>query len=462
MPEIKDLCLMEDKQIMFNSFSLNELDFDKYNKIAVAFSGGVDSSVLLHLLTSQLKERDKEKVVVIHVNHLISPNSDSWEEHCKNFCASLKINFVSLKIESLNNSKINENSLREARYEALLSFIDSGDVLLTGHHLDDHLETILFRILRGTGIRGLIGIEKISKIKGVDLIRPLLNHDKESLVEYAKVNKIKWVQDESNSDISISRNFIRKNVLPNLKNKNWPEYHQSFSHLAGQAKDANEILDEVFELDLKYCSSEFKEKISIEKIKQLSRPRVLNLIFKWLNLNTPLGVSSKLVEEIYENVIFASDGSNPIISLGKKEDKGSFQIRRFNGFLYCLPLTEAKHLNNKIWKWDPKVPLKLPTGTLSTEFSSGIGLSSKFTKYSLHVQGRMGGERCKPQGRAKSQKLKKLLQEYQVPPWIRDRIPMVYVGDKLAAVSDLWVCEDFLARKDETGIVLKWDDNLRY
>ena len=443
---------------MFVPDNLRDINLENYSRIAVAFSGGLDSSVLLHSLGSI--PEFKEKVFAIHVNHGLSPNSKSWIKHCDKFCSGLGVNFIPLTIE-LENSKTNENILRKARYEALFSCLKQGDVLCTAHHQDDHIETILFRILRGTGIKGLAGIEKYSQMEGIDLIRPLISYSKKDLLDYADKFEVNWIEDESNEDLSISRNFIRKKVIPNLKNDNWPEYKNSISYLSSKAKEANEILDEIAYLDLKLCASESLDRLSILKIKELSHARAMNVLFTWLGLNTHLGVSNKLTDQVYKSIILASESSNPVVTFGKKGQKGSFQIRRFNNFLHHLPLTETETLSNKkVWKWNSDDPLELPTGTLSMQVALGKGISTQLTEPGISIKGRIGGERCKPEGRSKSQKLKKLFQEYRVPPWVRDRIPLVYVGDQLAAVSDLWVCEEFVAKKDERGIVLSWADNL--
>ena len=443
---------------MFVPDNLRDINLENYSRIAVAFSGGLDSSVLLHSLVGI--PEFKEKVFAIHVNHGLSPNSKSWIKHCDKFCSGLGVNFIPLTIE-LENSKTNENILRKARYEALFSCLKQGDVLCTAHHQDDHIETILFRILRGTGIKGLAGIEKYSQMEGIDLIRPLISYSKKDLLDYADKFEVNWIEDESNEDLSISRNFIRKKVIPNLKNDNWPEYKNSISYLSSKAKEANEILDEIAYLDLKLCASESLDRLSILKIKELSHARAMNVLFTWLGINTHLGVSNKLTDQVYKSIILASESSNPVVTFGKKGQKGSFQIRRFNNFLHHLPLTETETLSNKkVWKWNTNNPLELPTGTLSMQLSLGKGISTQLTEPGISIKGRIGGERCKPEGRSKSQKLKKLFQEYRVPPWVRDRIPLVYVGDQLAAVSDLWVCEEFVAKKDERGIVLSWADNL--
>ena len=443
---------------MFVPDNLRDINLENYSRIAVAFSGGLDSSVLLHSLINI--PEFKERVFAIHVNHGLNPNSKSWIKHCDKFCSGLGVNFIPLTIE-LENSKTNENILRKARYEALFSCLKQGDVLCTAHHQDDHIETILFRILRGTGIKGLAGIEKYSQIEGIDLIRPLISYSKKDLLDYGNKFNVNWIEDESNEDLSISRNFIRKKVIPNLKNDNWPEYKNSISYLSSKAKEANEILDEIAFLDLKRCASESLDRLSILKIRELSHARAMNVLFTWLGINTHLGVSNKITDQVYKSIVLASENSNPVVTFGKKGESGSFQIRRFNNFLRHLPLTETETLSNKkVWKWNANNPLELPTGTLSMQLSLGKGISTQLTEPGISIKGRIGGERCKPEGRSKSQKLKKLFQEYRVPPWVRDRIPLVYVGDQLAAVSDLWVCEEFVAKKDERGIVLSWADNL--
>ena len=135
-------------------------------------------------------------------------------------------------------------------------------------------------------------------MEGIDLIRPLISYSKKDLLDYADKFEVNWIEDESNEDLSISRNFIRKKVIPNLKNDNWPEYKNSISYLSSKAKEANEILDEIAYLDLKLCASESLDKLSILKIKELSNARAMNVLFTWLSLNTHLGVSNKLTDQV--------------------------------------------------------------------------------------------------------------------------------------------------------------------
>ena len=445
---------------MIDFSRLEKLSLEKFNRIVIAYSGGLDSTVLLHALSSIAKY--KKDIIALHINHGVSPNSNFWLKHCAEFCSSLKVGFVSLEISADKGKKISEDLLREKRYKSFSSFLKKGDILCTAHHLDDHVETILFRIMRGTGIKGLSGIEQSSSFRDIDLIRPFLSYSKADLLDYAKKQNINWIEDESNEDLSYSRNFIRKKIIPNLRNKkNWPSYLHSLSYLSDRAKEANEVLEEIADMDLKRSLIE-PLVLSVQHLKELSKGRARNVLFKWLNSNSEVRVPNKLINEVYKNIIFAKKSSKPSLSFGKKRDKGSFTIKRFNDCLYYIPSAETECLSNsESWDWDLKFPLVLPTGVLSTKEISSKGMSLELVKNRIYIKGRNGGERCQPLGRPKSQKLKKLLQEHNIPPWIRNRIPLIYVGDEIAAVSDLWVCEAFKAKKGERGIILKWEDNLR-
>jgi len=193
----------------------------------------------------------------------------------------------------------------------------------------------------------------------------------------------------------------------------------------------------------------------------LSKERIKNLIYRWVSQLSEESISSSFVDQIYRNIFLSKKDSNPVISFGNPGSKGSFQLRKFDNHVYFLPLLKPILLEvSGSWEWNINSTLVLPTGILTSKKVYGKGLSYEFSHKSLLVKARSGGERCKPFGRSKSQKLKKLLQEYKVPPWLRDRLPLIFIKDELVAVSDLWVCEKFVAVKDKAGFVLNWSDNL--
>ena len=173
------------------------------------------------------------------------------------------------------------------------------------------------------------------------------------------------------------------------------------------------------------------------------------------------GVTYSLIKEIQENLLWTKDDSDPIITFGSKSKVKSFQLRKFNNILFLLPKSSDSYLKDySPIMWDLNEPLKLPTGLLKAHESTGEGLSLLSSQNKVEVRFREGGERCRPIGRNKSQTLKRLLQEYSVPPWKRSRLPLIYINGRLAAVADLWVCGKFSTQKKYKGISFKWKDNL--
>ena len=437
-------------------FSLRKLS--NFNRIGVCYSGGVDSHVLLHLLSRKLLTT--KNLYALHVNHGISAQSDEWKKHSEKICRDLDIKFTSFDLNLSKKRNINENYLREARYEAIASWSKPGDILCTAHHKDDQVETILFRILRGTGINGLRGIPYKRESSGVVFLRPLIRFSKKEIIKYASLNNLEWVEDESNEDTSISRNFIRKELIPLVRRK-WPKYRDAFEHISSHARDSSNLLDQLGDEDIEKCVASSFNELSIANISLLSKLRISNMLYRWLTLQSMEGVTYSLIKEIQENLLWTKDDSDPIITFGSKSKVKSFQLRKFNNILFLLPKSSDSYLKDySPIMWDLNEPLKLPTGLLKAHESNGEGLSLLSSQNKVEVRFREGGERCRPIGRNKSQTLKRLLQEYSVPPWKRSRLPLIYVNGRLAAVADLWVCGKFSTKKKYRGISFKWKDNL--
>mgnify|MGYP006249784401 FL=1 len=192
------------------SLNIGLEELDKYNRIGIAFSGGLDSSVLLHLLANS--NLSKSKLTTLHINHGVNKQSAKWEKFCKERSGELGINFQSWSITI--PKKISEDTLREERYNSFKEWCSRDDLIITGHHFDDQVETILFRLIRGTGIFGLEGIKKFSKVKDINFYRPLLDFKKDELLQYATKHKIKWIEDDSNNNLKFSRNALRHEVFP--------------------------------------------------------------------------------------------------------------------------------------------------------------------------------------------------------------------------------------------------------
>ena len=434
--------------------TLNNKILNDFNKLGIAFSGGLDSSVLLKLISDEAIP--KERITALHVNHGINNDSDKWEEFCAQIAAGLGINFKSWKLNDLD--KISEDLLRNKRHEVFKSWADHNDLIITGHHLDDNIETVLFRLFRGTGIKGLEGIREISKVRSINFYRPFLENKKKEILQYAHEHNLSWVEDDSNRESKFSRNMIRNDLMPKIITR-WPSVSKAISRLSLEAKWNQKILTEVAGEDLANIDAS-KHKINMNRLKSLSKERQENAIVFWINNRNDLYVPSKLILQILSSVSEPSSESSSFIihsdslNTDKRIVVSSKEIRILDqGSL--RPLPENLRVN-----WDLNKSIRIPSGELSTQESYGKGLDKKYLRNEAIIKARVGGERCKPFGRDKSQKIKNLFQEFEIPDWKRNSIPLIYINDQIAAVGDLWVCDEFHTNLDENGISIVWNDKV--
>ena len=434
-------------------FSIDTEYLESLSRIGVAFSGGLDSSVLLKVLSDYPEL--KNKITALHVNHGVNEDSDSWEQFCKEKASELDIDFRSWRLDKLE--KISEEYLRDKRYEIFEEWTNTNDVIVTGHHLDDQVETIMFRLFRGTGLKGLQGIKKFSTVGSINFYRPFLENTKEELHDYALKHKTDWIEDYSNKESYFSRNLIRNSIVPEVE-KRWPHLHKSFNKISIEATKAQQVLEEVALEDLNKIQFS-KEVLDIKKLKSLSDERKENLILFWLKNFNHIHLSPGQANQIFSSIAMPSEGSAILNiethnhSTKRKIIISSKEIRVLeNNSLEPFP-------QNMSLRWNLKDSIKIPTGELSIEESFGRGLDKKYLESDTKIKGRVGGERCKPFGRNKSQKIKNLFQEFEVPDWKRDYIPIIYINDEIAAVGDLWVCEEFHTNTNESGLSIKWHQN---
>ena len=439
---------------LLEKFSFDSL-LDRFNRIGVAYSGGLDSSVLLHLLTTKMNQ--KNKIHAIHVNHSVSLNSDQWEDFCEQNAKELGVQFLSYKLEKLKDPS--EDDLRKIRYEKFNLWSSTKDIILTAHHKDDQVETIFFRFLRGTGLNGLTGIPAWRKEGNIEFHRPLLGFSKKELKEYALLNKLKWIEDESNQDNNISRNFIRNRLLPIAK-ESWPNIEKSILHLSIEATRSNNILQSVAKEDLKQITSKVNS-YNLSKYLALSVERAENLLYFLINYELGLELNSNYLKEINRSLRDSNKLDNLDFLLTDKENSKIFRLKVLEEEICIFSEEDLDKLDSSYKSdWDLCSKLEIPSGLLHVDKIEGEGIDELYLGQQIYVKGRSGGERCKPFGRDKSQKLKKLFQEYEIPLWQRDRVPLIYIGDKLAAVGDLWVCEEFHTKPNKKGISINWTDNL--
>jgi tRNA(Ile)-lysidine synthase len=394
--------------------------------VYVGYSGGLDSSLLLHAACDVL---DRQRVVAIHCNHGISPEAEQWQKFCEQQAQQLKIQLV---VERLHfPDGFTEVEGRNARYKVFSSHMQDGALLLLGHHADDHAETVLFRLFRGTGTRGLAGIPAERAFARGSLMRPLITNAKSDLKEIAEAQGIEWIEDESNKDKTFDRNFIRQKLIPDLQLR-WPNAVQSIVRTAERLRQDVGLLDDYADELLARVdyssegSSDVIGSIDIEKLGMLPTSQQSLLLRRFLSVNLGMIPEALNTEEALSQFILAKPDSEPFYPLGRTE------LRRFHSRLYLLN-TQKKLVSEQDRQWNGRAPLDLSGGTLSLV----KGAPEDFT-----VSFRSGGERLKPEGRKHSQTLKKILQEYAVEPWVRNQIPLIYLDDQLIAVGDRIFCTE--------------------
>ena len=417
-------------------------------QILVGLSGGIDSVLLLELLSQQI---DSKRIQAVHINHGLSDNADQWQQFTQNYCRQLGVEFYAEKIQLVVTGEGIEAAAREARYAVFEKRLKQNGLLFLAHHADDQVETVFYRLLRGSGSKGLAGIPESRPLGMGQLIRPLLAYSKQAIQREAVERDLNWIEDESNLNDRFDRNYIRNQVIPVIA-KRWPDYPQTIMHSAGLSDQANQLSKDLALEDLASLD-ELNERagwsISIEALTNLSTLRQRNFLRYWSEIQDLSAPSSKIINEILSSVVGARQDASPEI-VWQSQCWARFQNR-----LYLLNHSNQQVPQDFPISWNMQNCLLLADGSqISAESSKDKGLLVAVE--SLEVRYRQGGERCKPEGRGHSNSLKKLLLEYQLPPWLRDRVPLFYVNRELVAVGDLWICEGWVAEPNQSGVKIKW------
>ena len=421
----------------------------------VGFSGGLDSSVLLDLLTQIIPS---DKVTAVHVNHGLSPMAPEWQAHAERFCQSRGIICHSERVDVKLDGEGPEAAARKVRYAVFEKLLRPDGILLLGHHQDDQIETLLYRLMRSSGPVGLSGIPAMRSLGAGRLYRPLLSWPKEALHAYALNKNIEWVEDTSNSRNDYDRNFLRNRLIPILAER-WPDYRQSLRGVSEISQDSAKLCRDLAIQDLKALQSRPERagvSLLINSFSQLTRVRQKNVLRHWCEIQGRCAPSRKIIDEIIKSVIEARVDASPKVVCRNTE------YRRYDGRLYMLD-------SNKLMgqpdgqpldiSWQHSEILDLGGGMqLLGKPSMGDGLRAP-QSCTLRVANRRGGEHCHPVGRSHSNTLKKCFQEFGLEPWWRDRVPLIYLDQQIVAVADLWVCEGWQAKQGETGIKIHWHDN---
>jgi len=411
----------------------------------VAFSGGPDSTALLHALAAR-REGLPAPLRAVHIDHGWSPQSPAWADHCRAVCAGLAVPCTVRRVDARPGpGESPEAAARRARYRVLREVAGDGGAVVTAHHRDDQAETVLLQLLRGAGPRGLAGMAADTPFGAGRLLRPVLGVSREELRRYAAGTGLQWLDDPTNADPDLERGYLRERVLPALRTR-WPGWEAVVARSAGHVAEASQLLEERAREDRAAARGGAPGALSCKRLEVLSTPRRRNLLRFWLrSRGLPVPGTARLYE--MERLLGARVDAQPRVAWPGAE------VRRYRDDLFALaplPSVPAEPA-----AWDLQTPLELPgLGNLVAVAAQGRGLSASACAAGVEVGFRGGGERCRPAGRAGTRPLKKLFQEAGIPPWWRRRWPLVFVGGHLASVPGLWACEGFLAGPGEPGWVV--------
>ena len=418
--------------------------------LALGLSGGLDSVTLLSILL-ELAPALKFSLRAVHVNHGISPNAARWAEFCGGLCTRLG---VPLQLESVDISPHRhlglEGAARRSRHEAFARV--DADFVVLAQHSDDQAETLLLRLLRGAGLRGLAAMSALRSIPGMRarLLRPLLAVSRAEIETHARLRGLEWVEDESNADTIRRRNFLRSDVFPLLE-RQFPGARATVARAAAHLAEARELLDEMARADFERCAG--AEGVNVADLRGLGEARAKNLLRYWCETKNIEPLSAARTGELLRQL----SESRPDARIGLAVPGWTFLRYRERLYLRHASETIGRNLC-EVWDGANALPMLSLGGVLKFKPEEGRGLSlAKLRAGRVTVRLRQGGERLRLDARRPRRTLKNLFQERGVPPWRRDRLPLVYCGDELVSVPGIGDACEFRAAPGEPGLIVTWE-----
>ncbi len=396
----------------------------------IALSGGLDSMVTLELAHRYLAN---SKLVALHVNHQQQSSAAHWQRFCAEQCQSRNITYQSITVSPQGGS---EQLLRDARYQCFESFLVEGDCLLLGHHANDQAETILFRLVRGAGAKGLSAIPRQRNIAAAQLMRPLLGLSRAALEAFADQQKLAWVDDPSNNSLDYDRNYIRHKVLAPLR-EHWPKASVQMAISAQLLSDDHRLLNQYLAADLKVLVT--NNCLDLVLFKAIEPTKAMALLRYWLVSETGVGLGKKLLQRIVEEVINSRADSLACCPVG------TFQCRRFKTRLFLLPEQPVVDAWPTIDNTRFRYSLSHGLFTLQ-QAGSGIELLE-----GMYLQSKEDGMTVTAVNRPRK-KLKKLFQEHGVPPWLRESWPLLMYRGELVAIPGICICEGWLQHRENKSL----------
>ena len=422
--------------------------------LCVGLSGGVDSVVLLKLLLS-LRRRFKFNVSAMHVNHGLSSNASEWETFCSVLCRRWKVPLSIERVRVRNSGSGIEAAARVQRYRAFST--SNADALLLAHHLDDQAETVLLQLLRGAGVKGIAAMPAVAKRPPHTLLRPLLGVPRAKILAYAKRHRLDWIEDESNEETALKRNFLRHIVLPVIEQA-FPAYRKTLARSGAHCAEAAVLLDDIGATDLGIAGSSDANpssaglSIDCSKLRRLSPARAINAMRVFFSRNGLTAPDTERAREMLRQLLHARRDAQVRFSHDGAE------LRRFRDSAWIVRPRKAASIPPLFWAGETSLELPGENGTLDfRRRGRGVGLSlARLQSAKVTVKIRAGGERIRPDVLRPRRSLKNLLQESALPPWERERLPLLFCGNVLAWVPEIGADASFLAKPGEPTLFVSW------
>jgi len=399
-------------------------------RVVVAFSGGLDSSVLLHVLAV----RATPGLCAVHVHHGLQAVADDWAQHCADFCADLKVPLVVVhaNIDPLDPAGP-EGAARQARYDLLRAQLDDDDLLVTAHHRDDQAETVLLRLLRGSGVYGLAAMRALTPFTPGYLWRPLLACPRVKLQHYAEAQGLRWLEDPHNADPRYARSWLRAQVLPDLRRR-WPQADASLARTARLADEAAGLLDDLAETDHTRLAQ--GAALSVAGLLALTVPRRHNLLHWWLRRHGFDLPAAVLLDQLDRDVLAAAPDAMPLLAWPGAE------VRRYRDRLFVMaPLLPAPVV---VQEWREGVVLPLSAGC-------GRLVADRPPPVPLRVRPVAAGTSFQPYDAPHHRSCRNLFQEAGTPPWLRTRVPLLEIDGKPACIAGIAVSREWRELLAQSG-----------
>jgi tRNA(Ile)-lysidine synthase len=422
------------------------------DRLAVGLSGGLDSVALLDCV-ARAARRLRVRVAALHVDHGLSPRSARWAAFCRRLCRARGVPFRAVKVSVAPGASV-EAAARAARYAVYAAA--PAEFVLLAHHQDDQVETFLLQLLRGAGVRGLAAMPSVrpaaaggARRPPARILRPFLDEPRAEILAYARSRGLRWIEDESNRDLAIRRNFLRREVLPRLAQR-FPGYRTAIARAARHLSEAAALLDELAQGDAAGFLD--GETLAVEALRRLAPARARNLLRYFLaRCGLPMPPAERLEEALRQALEARGDARVRV-------DLGGASLRRFGGRLYVVRAAPAAPQGfARRWRGEREIALPELGGVLEMRRTRGKGLSLvRLRGAPVTVRVRAGGERLRPDPRRPRRTLKNLLHERGVPPWERERLPLLFHGERLAWAAGVGADCTYSAQPGELGVEPCW------